>query len=228
MAESDAQSETSRLSPPDQEGSRPAFWDAKYEGEEPLFGTQPNAFIAEQARRIPSGARVVELGAGEARNLIYLAERYAHRGTAVDFSQAALQQARALAEARDTDLRTIHADLRTWSTDERWDAVIVTFVQLLPAERPPFYRLIRRIVRPGGWVIAEWFCPDHIKDDYASIGPPVVERMIAVDELHEHFAGDRILQCEPTDVHLEEGPVLRGRAAVIRFVAQRGRGDKGR
>lgn len=199
--------------------SQPDFWDVRYEREAHLFGTGPNAFIASQAHRIPHGAAVVELGAGEGRNLVYLAEERGCHGTAVDFAPTALQQAEALAAEHGVLLDTIEADLRTWQPGRQWEAVLVTFVQLLPHERPTVYRLIREIVRPGGWVLGEWFRAAHLQGGYDRIGPSAADRMVTVDELRTHFSAFTIAQCEPADVMLAEGPQLRGRAAVVRFAA---------
>lgn len=200
--------------------SQPDFWDVRYEREEHLFGTGPNAFIASQAERIPRGADVVELGAGEGRNLMHLAATRNCRGTAVDFASTALQQAKALADEHNVALETLQADLRTWQPDRRWDAVLVTFVQVLEPEQPDLFRLMQQAVRPGGWVLGTWFRPDHLEGEYARIGPSAVDRMVSVQALRHHFDDFTIATCEAVDTTLAEGPRLRGPAAVVHFAAQ--------
>lgn len=200
--------------------SQPDFWDVRYEREEHLFGTAPNAFVASQADRIPRSADVVELGAGEGRTLVYLAGERDTHGTAVDFAPTALEQAKELADAHGVALDTVQADVRTWQPTRCWDVVLVTFVQLLPHERPAFYQLMRRIVRPGGWLIGEWFRPDHLNGAYARIGPSAADRMVPVEELRAAFAACTIERCEAADVDLAEGQRLRGEAAVVRFAAR--------
>jgi len=200
--------------------SQPDFWDVRYEREDHLFGTGPNAFIASQTERIPRGADVVELGAGEGRNLIHLAETRDGHCTAVDFAPTALREAEALAALHGVPLRTVQADLRAWQPDRRWDAVLVTFVQLLPHERPAFYRLMQQCVRPGGWVLGTWFRPDHLEGDYARIGPSAADRMVSPDEVRDHFHAFSIAHCAAVDVALAEGPRLRGPSAVVHLAAQ--------
>ena len=207
----------------DRASSHAEFWDVRYERETHLFGTQPNAFVASAAEYVPAEADVVELGAGEARNLVYLATRYGHSVTAVDFAPTALDQAQALAAEHGVSLETIEADLRTWTPDRQWDGVLVTFVQLLPHERPRFYQVIQEALRPGGVVIAEWFRPAHLTGDYARIGPSKGDRMVPPDELREHFASLEIVRCEATETTLDEGDKLHGRAGVVRFVARKSR-----
>lgn len=208
------------MSDSDRPSSQPDFWDVRYEREEHLFGTAPNAFVVREAHRLPSASEVVELGAGEGRTLAWLAREHGHRTTAVDFSDEALATAAHWAEEYDLPLDTIQADVRTWTPDRQWDAALVTFLQLLPDERPALYRLLRQIVRPGGWVFGEWFRPAHLNGDYDRMGPSRGDRMVPVGEVRAAFADDEILRCDPVDVHLREGPRLNGDAAVARAVVR--------
>lgn len=201
--------------------SRPPFWDQRYATTDHLFGTEPSAFVAAEAHRIPEGAAVLELGAGEGRTLAWLARTREARGTALDFSETALRTARTTAEAEGLPLDTVAADVRTWRPERRWDAVIVTFLQLRPAERPALYRVIRTALRPGGVLLGEWFRPDHLRGDYDRVGPTSADRMVPPSELRAAFAPDDIVLCDAADVPLAEGPLLRGDAAVVRLVARR-------
>lgn len=205
------------------ESGTPDFWDVRYAETDHLFGTGPNAFVADAAERLPVPSRVVELGAGEARTLVWLAAQHGHRPTAVDFSAAALDGARRLARAHGVDLETVAADVRAWTpTGRSWDAAIVTFVQLLPAERQRLYRLLRAVVRPGGWILGQWFRPDHLRGNYDRVGPSTEDRMVPVEELRSAFDADRLDVCESRDVQLHEGPFLQGRAACAQLAARRG------
>jgi SAM-dependent methyltransferase len=212
----------SRIMPDaERESSRPEFWDVRYEREAHLFGTAPNAFVQEEAHRLPPESEVVELGAGEGRTLVWLARDNGHRTTAVDFSDEALATAARWAEEYDLPLDIVQADVRTWAPERQWDAAIVTFLQLLPDERSRLYRLLRRIVRPGGWILAEWFRPDHLNGNHDRMGPSTADRMVPVDEVRAAFSDDEILRCAPVDVHLREGPLLKGNAAVLRGLVRR-------
>jgi cyclopropane fatty-acyl-phospholipid synthase-like methyltransferase len=177
--------------------------------------------VASQAHRIPEGSDVLELAAGEGRTLVWLARERKATCTAVDFSQPALDEAVRWADAHDLPIETVEADVRSWSPGRQWDAVIVVFLQLLPDERLDLYRRIRRLLRPGGVVVGQWFRPDHLNGNYDRVGPSTADRMVPVAELRQAFAEDEILHCGRADVELAEGPVLQGRAAVARLVARR-------
>lgn len=205
--------------------SHPDFWDVRYEREDHLFGTAPNAFVTEEAHRLPSESEVVEIGAGEGRTLAWLAREHGHRTTAVDFSAEALATAARWGEAHELPLDTIQADVRAWTPSRQWDAALVTFLQLLADERQDLYRLLRHVVRPGGWILGEWFRPDHLSGTYDRMGPSRADRMVPVKEVRTAFATDEIVRCEGADVHLHEGPLLNGHAAVVRTVVHRTDGD---
>ena len=201
---------------------RPDFWNVRYERERSLFGAEPNAFVEAEAHRLPPKSEIVELGAGEGRTTAWLAREHGHHGTAVDFSETALATAQEWAEAEDLPLDTVRADVRTWQPNRQWDAAVVTFLQLLPDERPQLYRLLKDIVRPGGWVFAEWFRPAHLTGDYERMGPSRADRMVPVDEVRRAFADDRVVFMKAVDAHLHEGRHLNGRAAVVRAIVQVG------
>jgi SAM-dependent methyltransferase len=202
--------------------SKPSFWNERYAAHEHLFGTAPSPFVMEAAQRLAPGSEVVEVGAGEARTLIGLAHDGGHRVTAVDFSETALANARSLATSQGVRLDTIQADVRSWTPPRQWDAAIVTFLQLLPDERPALYRCLRTAVRPGGLILGQWFRPDHLRGDYARIGPSRADRMVPVGEVRDAFATDILLRCAPVDVTLRGSGRLEGEAAVVQIVVQRG------
>jgi SAM-dependent methyltransferase len=156
--------------------------------------------------------------------LLWLAQERGVHGTAVDFSAEALQSGAAWAEREGLSMDTVQADVRRWTPPRQWDAVIITFLQLLPDERPGLYDTIRRSVRPGGVLIAEWFRPEHLSGDYDRLGPSSADRMVPPAELRDAFAEDDVLQCDAADVTLEEGPILRGQAAVVRLIVRRAAG----
>lgn len=201
--------------------SHPDFWDTRYEREDHLFGTAPNAFVAREAFRLSPACEVVEVGAGEARTLAWLAHEHGHATTAVDFSSEALSTAAQWAEVHDLTLETVQADVRTWTPVRQWDAALVTFLQLLPDERPVLYQLLRSIVRPGGWILGEWFRPDHLTNPYDRMGPSRADRMVPAEEVRSAFVDDEIVRCDAADVHLREGALLNGHAAVVRAVVRR-------
>jgi len=68
------------------ETTEQAAWDQRYSGPDLVWGAGPNRFVTEEVTALAAG-RAIDLGAGEGRNAIWLAER-GWQVTAVDFSAA--------------------------------------------------------------------------------------------------------------------------------------------
>ncbi len=200
---------------------RPEFWNQRFADPTFLYGTEPNAFVAEAVPRyLWPDAEIVELGAGEGRNAVWLA-RQGFRVSAVDYAEAGLSKTRRLAAEQGVAVETIRADVTRWQPDRTWDAVVITFLHLPPEARLSLYALIRRILRPGGYLIAEWFRPEQRTEGYPSGGPPDPSWMITADELRRHFESEGILLLENATPELNEGPGHHGPAATVRLVWER-------
>ncbi len=197
----------------------PSFWNDRFATDDWVYGATPNAFIAQQSERLPDGASVIELGAGEGRNTVFLAEQ-GFAVTALDYSAEGLRKTRALADERGVSVDTVQVDVTQWQPERTWDAVVIAFLHLPPEARPALHRRIRQILRPGGWLIAEWFRPEQVTAGYTSGGPPRAAMMLTPDELRSDFPEAGIQQVDAVETELREGPHHQGPAAVVRFVWQ--------
>ena len=74
-------------------------WNARFAGEDYLFGTEPNAFLASQKHRLRAGQAALAIADGEGRNGVWLAEQ-GLEVLSIDFSPVALAKARRLAQRR--------------------------------------------------------------------------------------------------------------------------------
>jgi SAM-dependent methyltransferase len=109
-------------------------WDRRYRGTELVWTAQPNRFVVQELRGVPSG-RALDLGSGEGRNAVWLAEG-GWQVTAVDFSPVALDKARRLAQARRVTVRWVLQDLRNYEPEPgAYDLVLVAYLHLPPVER---------------------------------------------------------------------------------------------
>jgi Cyclopropane fatty acid synthase and related methyltransferases len=193
------------------------FWDDRFANDTYIYGEGPNDFVERAADTWLSPPQdVLALGAGEGRNAVFLA-RQGHAVTAIDYSAEGLRKTRRLAAGAGVTVETIQADVREWTPDRAWDAVVTTFLHLPPDERPQLYTLIRECLRPSGFLIAEWFRPEQRTEGYTSGGPPDPDMMVTPDELREYFAEDGIEHLEVAEPMLEEG-MHEGPGATVRFV----------
>ncbi len=105
---------------------------------------------------------VIDVGAGASGLTGALQRRGFVDLTALDVSQAALDDARAAVD-RPEEVAWIRADLLDWSPDRRWavwhDRAVFHFLTD-PAERSIYRRLLDRAVEPDGVVIIATFAED--------------------------------------------------------------------
>jgi SAM-dependent methyltransferase len=196
----------------------PAFWDARYRGDGYLYGTRPNAFLAEHAYLLNPGMRVLMAGDGEGRNGVWLAEQ-GMNVVSVDFSPVALQKATKLALDRGVRLMAVCADLTDWDWPvAEYDAAALIFVHLPPKQRRAIHRALQAAVKPGGPILLEAFAPDQLS--YGTGGPKSPDMLYEAGDLREDFDGAAIFELEETVVRLNEGDGHAGMAAVVRLAAR--------
>lgn len=199
------------------------FWNDRYQQDAYVYGTAPNAFLAQAAEKHLSAppATVIDLGAGEGRTAVFLATR-GYAVTALDASEVGLRKAHQLAAERGVSIETEQQDLTEWTPGDAVDGVVCSFLHFAPGDRPRLYRMMQQAVRPQGLVIAEWFRPEQITEGYDSGGPPELDLMITAGELSEHFPSDGILHLEDATPVLDEGAHHSGPGATVRLVWRKG------
>ena len=199
-----------------------SFWTQRYRdaGEDYLFGTAPNRFLASQAARFGADMRVLSVADGEGRNAVWLAEQGCEV-TATEISDVALAKAGHLARARQVDVDFVRADIFDWTWPEAaFDAVVGIFIQFAgPAEQPRLFEGMKAAVKPGGLLLLQGYTPRQL--EYRTGGPSSVENLYTREMLLEWFDDWDILHLREHDDDLAEGSAHNGRSALIDLVAQR-------
>lgn len=195
-----------------------AFWDERYASEEFAYGLKPNAGLVALEHALPRGARVLLPGDGEGRNSVWLAER-GHQVTALDQSAAGLDKAQALAQLRGVTVHTLIADLADYQpAPASFDALVLIFVHLPPAQRAAIHRRLAAALKPGGVLILEGFDRSHA--GLPGGGPRDPEWLFDADMLRLDFAGCA-LTIEQIATELDEGPYHQGAVRVLRVLGRR-------
>ncbi len=194
------------------------IWDERYSVPDYVYGTEPNAFVAEMAARIPAGP-VLCLAEGEGRNAVHLA-RLGHAVTAVDQSAIGLAKAARLAIAHNVTVTTIAADLAHYAIEPgAWAGIVTTFAHLPPSLRRTVHAQVVAGLRPGGVFILEAYTP--AQPAFGTGGPKDPALCMTLAALREELAGltfDLARECEREVI---EGTGHRGRGAVVQIVAHR-------
>jgi SAM-dependent methyltransferase len=199
-----------------------AFWSARYRdaGDDYLFGTAPNRFLASQANRFGAGMSVLSVADGEGRNAVWLAEQGC-QVTATEISPVALEKAAKLARGRNVAVDFVQADILNWDwPKETYDAVVGIFIQFAtPEDRPRQLAGMKQAVKSGGLLLLQGYTPKQL--EYRTGGPSAVENLYTAALLREIFADWEIVSLHEHEDTIEEGSAHIGRSALIDLVARK-------
>ena len=193
-------------------------WDELYASTELVWTAEANRFVVEELAGLPAG-RALDLGAGEGRNAIWLAERD-WQVTAVDFSAIGLAKAAELAAGRGvTGVRWVEADLREYQPGPAaYDLVLLAYVHLPPDEFGALLQRAASALAPGGTLLVVGHDVDNIAHGHG--GPQDPRILHRVQDVVAALPGLTIQRAEQA-----RRPVLTGdgeRAAIDTVVrAQR-------
>lgn len=206
--------------------SQEARWSARYQsaGDDYLFGTAPNHFLARRAALLNEGTTALSVADGEGRNSVWLAEQ-GLQVTAVEISPVAVEKARRLAAGRHVTVDFRLADMLAdnWpppAMTAAFDWVIAIFIQFTgPAERERQFAALKRATRPGGRLLLQGYTPKQL--DYGSGGPSTVENLYTPALLQAAFADWIIEELVVYEEDISEGSGHKGRSALIGLVARK-------
>jgi SAM-dependent methyltransferase len=195
-----------------------SFWNDRYRGADYVYGTAPNDFLASVAWEIPAGP-VLCLAEGEGRNAIFLAGR-GHAVTAVDFSEAGIAKARALAQTRGVPLTAIAADLAKFEiVPQSWTGIVAIFMHLPPALRRSVLSRAAAGLRPGGIFIMEAYTPAQL--GRGTGGPADIALLPTLAELKSELGDLEWLIAREDERDVHEGTGHGGASAVVQVLARR-------
>lgn len=200
--------------------SSAAFWNARYDVKDYIFGTQANLFLTSQATLIQPDMHTLAVADGEGRNSVWLAEKGA-QVHAIDVSAVALKKAQNLAASRGVSIRFEEADLLKWHWPEaRYDLVVAIFIQFAsPLERIRLIAGIRQSLKPGGLLIMQGYTPRQI--EFATGGPGSVENMYTRSLLQQWFGDWDIRHMHEHEDFISEGTHHHGMSALVDMVARK-------
>jgi tellurite methyltransferase len=200
------------------DGGKP-FWESSYgDPNADTFGP-PSDEIVEIAAVLPEGASVLDLGCGDGRNALCLAER-GLRVDAIDVSEAGIKKARARAQAAGVSLRAWVQDIGTFAFQRSYDLVVAHGVLHL-LERDVWRRLlelVRHHTRPGGWNVVVVFT-DRLPPPLDLT--PYMRGIFREEELLEYYRDWFVERWEAYTLDDEHPGGVRHRHAVNKIVVRR-------
>lgn len=206
--------------------SQEVRWNTRYQnaGDEYLFGTEPNRFLAHRAALLRDGHTALSVADGEGRNSVWLAEQ-GLQVTAVEISPVAVAKARRLAAGRKLEIRFLLGDMLApdWPPADMhnaYDWVIGVFIQFVgAAERARQFAAMKQLARPGGRILLQGYTPQQL--EYRTGGPGVLDNLYTREILLEAFADWQIEELVDYEDDIAEGMGHKGRSALIGLVARK-------
>lgn len=164
-------------------------WDEKYSRPTFVYGKSPAQFLAENYHYIPYEGSVLDMGMGEGRNAVFLAQK-GYKVTGVDISSVAVKKAYLLAQEFNVKIKGVVASMEDYKiAPNSFDAIICFYyVDRSLVEK------IKSWLKPGGILIYEAYTTrektrkkhDNLNDsDY-----------LKEQELLRMFPGMRVLKYE--------------------------------
>lgn len=129
------------------------FWETTYRDKEvSTFQKGPTADVKEFYYLIPPRSAVLDVGCGEGRNAIFLAEQ-GHDVDAFDLSEAGIAKAKDIAVRAGINVNFFQKDLAAFSFEKNYDVILSHGVLHLPFKnvRDEFIEKMQNHTNPGGY-----------------------------------------------------------------------------
>jgi SAM-dependent methyltransferase len=182
------------------------FWNGKYSDPKFEFNHQPSRLLVEAVRGRHPGL-AIDLGMGEGRNAIYLAQQ-GWQVTGVDLSDVAVAQAKRHAAQVGIKLDAVIDGLDHYDFGRgRWDLITLFYMHAwYHGAKPRAVERLRNALKPGGLLVIEGFAGNE-------------KYMFQPNELPRDFGDLRILRYE--DVREEADWAPGSKSHIVRLVAEK-------
>lgn len=195
-----------------------ATWNERFSRDGYVFGTEPNAWLQQNAGLWGRPSRLLCVADGEGRNSVWLAGQ-GHRVDAFDISEVGVRKAQALAAGKGVQVQYSVAGCEDFDWGEnRYDGVAAIFVQFAdPALRRQMFARIARCLRPGGVLLLQGYTPRQL--ELRTGGPGILSHLYTPAQLALELQGLAITRVEEYEAELREGSGHAGLSALLGLTA---------
>ena len=163
------------------------FWDTRYKKAGFRFGTDPNDYLVQQCRDIPTSGTALCLADGEGRNGVWLAQQ-GFDVTSVDISSEGMMKAHQLANELGVSLRFDVADIKFYPFDlQEYDLITSIFFHTPTTLRREIHQKVIKSLKPGGTFVLESYAPAQI--NRGTGGPKEIGLLLDLTEVLNDFSG---------------------------------------
>lgn len=195
-------------------------WDKRFETEDYIFGTEPNAYLKSQQALFVKGGSALVIADGEGRNSVWLAQQ----GLSVDaFDISPNAVAKAVRLAASAGVQVAYSTSRWEDWDWRsaaYDHVVGIFFQFAdPAARQRLFELMARALKPGGLMLIQGYSPKQL--EFNTGGPGRLDFLYDESLLRNSFPDFEVLELRTYEEFVVEGPRHQGMSGLIGMVARK-------
>ena len=193
------------------------MWNQRYGGDGFAYGTEPNSFLAENAKLLTGP--VLSLAEGEGRNAVFLAS-LGLDVLGVDGSEVGLAKAQRLADLKGVQIKTEVADLATYEPPANFFGSVVSIFAHLPSDvRRRLYRSVEQSLKPGGIILLEAYSKSQLSRDTG--GPKDPDMLMTAVDIKMEFPNCEVILCHEIEREVVEGEFHTGMASVGQFVGKK-------
>jgi 2-polyprenyl-3-methyl-5-hydroxy-6-metoxy-1,4-benzoquinol methylase len=195
-------------------------WNARYSEPSFVFGTQPNAYLADKRVLIEPGKTALAVADGEGRNSVWLAQQGLNVD-AFDVSPVGVAKARQLAQQASVKVNYHVASCDDWDwRPAAYDYVVAIFVQFAdPDMRRRLFSNMVATLKPGGFLILQGYTPKQL--EYKTGGPGLLDHLYTEEMLTSAFAELRLIDMQVYEAELNEGTRHSGMSALIGMMGRK-------
>ena len=193
------------------------MWNERYGSDDFAYGTEPNSFLAENAKLLTGP--VLSLAEGEGRNAVFLAS-LGLDVLGVDGSEVGLAKAQKLAHSKGVAIRTLVADLATYEPPANSYGSVVSISAHLPSDvRRRLYPLMEQSLKPGGIILLEAYSKSQLSRNTG--GPKDPDMLMTAVDIQKQFPNCEVVLCQEVEREVVEGEFHTGLASVVQFIVKR-------
>lgn len=125
-------------------------WNSRYNKKSYVYGKAPAKFLAENFSYLKAESTILDMGMGEGRNAVFLAQK-GHSVTGIDISTVAIEKAKRLSKELGVKINTVEASLDKYEIQKESLDVIICFYYL---DRSLVSKM-KSWLKPGGLIVFE-------------------------------------------------------------------------
>ncbi|MGB0911630.1 MAG: SAM-dependent methyltransferase [Nitrospirales bacterium] len=193
------------------------MWNERYAGDEYIYGTEPNSFLAEYVDLLVGP--VLSLAEGEGRNAVFLASQ-GLEVHGVDGSEVGLAKAQALAKSKGVTIKTEVMNLEIFEPVEGcYGSVVSIFAHLPSARRQRLYPFVERCLKPDGIILFEAYTEAQLACDTG--GPKDPDMLMTFAKVECEFPNFEPILLRELERDVSEGKYHTGIASVVQFIGKK-------